>query len=764
MRTSHLVLASAPLALLAACGGGGSSDPDQGNTTVNGLAGPSGVSIVTADESNVSNGGGGGSAGLSWPAGSDYLEDVARVHVYDPSMQALSQGNQILCMVGMTGYDQLVNEGAYIAQVDEALCAQGDEPSSGNGQSSAQEQNFMFFTVDAMRESNSAPQLNHFWVPVNGPNETEVLIHALMTVEEGPSETDPFGTFQLNWAGVGDGQTVEDPFMHGVLADDGLAYPGFTFWEDQGDIDTPAQVGDYSSRTAVHVSLDTETQRGAARIQTIERYNFGGGDSGQITSNWRVAFNETHLKRQLDAGPVETFSRTDFTDWVYRYNLYEADGANLGERVDLNSGFSIKAESGEFGWAGYHGIWLPPSVTLEDGDIVTSNEPGSSEVEEYTVDISPGRLIEFSREDLSLSELAGQIFQWWENGTQYRVDYSGTDFRRVAQWNPGLESWEPIDPPTLIDVGAAGGFLNMWSQTLGGPVNYVDGDDDITYFEEEFIDPGDDLLASAVGGQVTLYGLLQCLRSGITASEAEMGDVFLTDAPNVGSPHVYRLGEADLTLRHDPNGDGSVLNVVGLGEGEQPMSGPYTWGMRSGPLVESLTGLNSVFDIWMVDTFYVYETGHNPWNRRTGLLDDENEPVEFDRPIEFLYTHSTANDMNGDSTYDGQSFFLSYNGPGNLHGIPFDPVDLDGDTNPDRWYPRFSIADGTLMGPTGGEFALRAVEVEQTLNQDVGGAPLLDVTTADGLALPDGTNYLTPDIGSRPEVTDLPRVVNGIVQ
>ncbi len=40
----------------------------------------------------------------------------------------------------------------------------------------------------------------------------------------------------------------------------------------------------------------------------------------------------------------------------------------------------------------------------------------------------------------------------------------------------------------------------------------------------------------------------------------------------------------------------------------------------------------------------------------------------------------------------------------------------------------------------------------------------LDVTTADGLALPDGTNYVVPDIGSRPEITDLPRVVNGTVQ
>ncbi|MEZ6014163.1 MAG: hypothetical protein R3F49_03545 [Planctomycetota bacterium] len=765
MRTSSLCVALTPLTLLAACGGGSSSPDPGGNTTINGVTGPSGVSIVTADTSNVSTGGtGGGSTGLSWPVDSAYITDVARVHVFDPSMEALEQGNQILCMIGLTAYDQMVNEGNYIAQVDEDLCQSGQEPSEGNGESSAAAQSLMFFTVNAARASNTAPQINSLWVPVNGPNDTEMMIHARMTVEEGPSETDPFGVFQMNWAGVADGQTIETPGMFGVLKNDSLAYPGFEFFESQGDVDVPASPNEYSSRTAVHVSIDPVTQRGAARIQVTERYDFGGGDSGALTSNYRIAFNETHMKRQLDSGPVTTISRTDFTDRVYRYNLYYADGEDLGERVVLNSGFNIKSESGAYGWAGYHGIWMPPGVELADGDIVTRNDPGSSEVLEYTVDQSPGRLIEYSRETLALTELTGQEFEWWESGSRYRVDYSVSDFRRTGVWNWSNESWDAIEPPTVIDVAMAGGNLSMFSQSLGGPVNYVDGDDVITFFAERFVGPEHDLLANAVSEEVQLLGFMQCLRSGITGSEADTGQIYLSNAPDVNTPHVYRFNSTDLTLRHDPNGDGSVLNVVGLAEGETPTSGPNTWGMRSGPLVESTAGLNSIYEIWNVSTFYVYETGHNPWNQRVGLFDALGDPVVFDRPIEFLYTHSTANDMNDDSTYDGQSFFLSYNGSGNLHGVPFDPFDLDGDMDPDRWYPRFSIADGTLMGPNGDEYAIRAIEVEQTLNEDVGGAPLLDVTTADGLALPDGSGYETPDVGTRPEVTAAPAVINGEVQ
>ena len=476
------------------------------------------------------------------------------------------------------------------------------------------------------------------------------------------------------------------------LRSDDLAFPGYEFFEQQGDVDVPAQLDEYASRTAVHVSLDPLTQRGAARIRLVERYNFGGGDTGALTSEYRIAFNETHLKRQLDAGPVTTLSRTDFTDRVFRYNLYHADGAQFGERVALNSGFSIKADTGEYGWAGYHGIWMPSSVQLADGDIVTRDEPGSTMPVEYTVDQSPGRLAQFTRSTLALANLTGQVFQWWDAGTQLQVDYSVSDFRRIAEWDFGTESWIPIDPPTVIDVGAAGGFLNMWSQTLGGPVAYVDGDDHITYFVEQFVGPDSELLLNAVAGEVQLLGLVQCLRSGITGSEAEMGNIFLTDAPNVGTPHVYRFNEDDLTLRHDPNGDGSVLNIVGLAEGQAPTSGPNTWGMRSGPLVESTAGIGSIYEVWSVDSFFVYETGHNTWNRRVGLLDAMGAPVAFDSPIEFLYTHSTENDINSDPTYDGQSFVLSYNGAGNLHGLPFDGVDLDGDSQPDRWYPRFSLS------------------------------------------------------------------------
>ena len=752
-------------ALVTACSSG--SDDGGGDTQIQGLSGPEAVSIVEADESDVATGGNpsGGPSGSTYPPDSAYSTDGANIHVFDPSMRDLDQGNQILCMLSLTAYSEMVNQGAYLAQVDEGLCEAGEEDDDADNQSSAVSQDLLFFTVDARRQANDGAQVNQFWVPVNaGAGDEELLIHAKMDVTQAPSSSNPFGRFTLNYAGVPDGGTVATAEMIGVLQDNGLSTPGYEFVEVFGDVDVAHSPGDFSREVLVNVSMDSSLNSGAARIQTTERANYGMGDLGQRVRDIKVVFNETHLKRAVDGGSEVTLSRTDYTNHVYRYNLYHADGNDIGERVQLNSGFGIRTSDGYFGWAGYWGLWLPPEADAMDGDTVFRNEFGDSNEQAYTLRIAPGRLVEFSRNTLALTDLAGQLFEWWDSGNQYQVDYSAPDFRRVAQYNFSTDSWDPIDPPTLIDVSSLGGFLSMWSPSLGGPVSYVDGASDITYFAETFVNSASDLVTGASGGSAQLFGLVECLKAGITASEAETGDVYLPDASSTSTPYSYRFSTSDLTLRYDPAGDGSSLSVVGLAEGEVPTGGPNHWGMRSGPLVPDTSGLTNIYDIWNESLFYVYETGHNDWNRHVEILDSMNNVVSFDKPIEFLYTHSVANDMNDDATYANQQFLFSYQGPGNLHGIQYDPVDLDGDSEEDRWYPRFSLKDGVLMGPTGTEYVVRAIEVEQTLNEDPSGSAALDLSAADLLVLPSESDYVAPNIGDQPDVDGAPAVIDGEVQ
>lgn len=58
------------------------------------------------------------------------------------------------------------------------------------------------------------------------------------------------------------------------------------------------------------------------------------------------------------------------------------------------------------------------------------------------------------------------------------------------------------------------------------------------------------------------------------------------------------------------------------------------------------------------------------------------------------------------------------------------------------------------MGPTGTEYVVRAMEMEQRLSEDPGAAPEFDVSAADDLVLPTEARYETPGIGERPVVTD----------
>ncbi|MFQ5901559.1 MAG: hypothetical protein ACE5IH_08395, partial [Thermodesulfobacteriota bacterium] len=198
-------------------------------------------------------------------------------------------------------------------------------------------------------------------------------------------------------------------------------------------------------------------------------------------------------------------------------------------------------------------------------------------------------------------------------------------------------------------------------------------------------------------------------------------------------------------------------------------SGNYQWGVMSGPLFtqNDLSSLACDFNsnntcgwqAWSdLDVFYTWETGHNEWNQYAGLKDNSDQFVSFEPPLHITYTHSTANDANSDSTYNGRIYQLEYSGFGELHGIPF--VDSDGD---DRWYPEFNIKDGTTMGNSN-EYTVKAIEKESFM-QSIGDANCsgANLDTTAGLSAP-SNDYVDPAIGTQPTVTDPPAVIKGELQ
>ncbi|GJM22036.1 MAG: hypothetical protein DHS20C15_19510 [Planctomycetota bacterium] len=771
--------------------------PDPGSSNVAGLKLPSRMSVVSTKVAEVGAGEGGGSGffpglGLGggsfagdFPALSDFATDESHAFVYDPSMDALESVNSILCQIQQTAYQFMVNEGAYLAQINEVGCREGVEVDEGVGSESAsQADELSLWTVASVRSSDESEHVVGVWVPEDGGDddapgedpEGPAHIHARMAILEGVTEANPFGVFEMDFALYLDEDTEQDdPMFIGTL-ESGSAEGGnlhFDFYEQQGNPNDPI----YSLRQ-VSVTMTPDGTTGVAHVREEFTDVFGGpaGGSEEFVEEYLLAFDEGNLLRGEVLGDTVCLNREEFSTNVWRYNLYHAEGELAGQRVKRNSGFPIKTEGGEHGWAGYWGIELHGPDDLTDGQTVlkeTFGEPGDDPAEEYTVVQAPGKLFEFRREELDLESLDGAKFEWWEfpfsespgpppQPVRWQVEYDHANglWFKLALFDEQEQSFVPEANPSAINREEYP-WLDLYSNALGGSVNNLDGDDFVTFFSERVINGSDD--AFGEGTQLDLVGYFDALDAGITGTEAEGGDIFLPEAYELEEGYSYRFLKDDLGLYVDLD-DGGGFQAVGLADGEDYQSGPFEWGMRSGPMVPASVMLDDVYDIWDQEVVYVYETGPNSWNRYSALRNGEGEFVNFEPPLQFTYTHNVDNDLNDDESFAGQSYAMGYGGSGDLWGIPFEGFDIDGDGNPDRWYPQFSLADGALMGPTGSEYVVRAIELEQRLLEDEQGCTELSIADAQALSLPSENGYQEPNIGSKPEVTESPAVIEGEVQ
>ena len=75
----------------------------------------------------------------------DYNVDETQTFVFEESADVLDTVNKILCMIGQSRPDLMLNEGNYNAQIDENKCRSGD----GDSQSNAPD--YEMWTVNATR-------------------------------------------------------------------------------------------------------------------------------------------------------------------------------------------------------------------------------------------------------------------------------------------------------------------------------------------------------------------------------------------------------------------------------------------------------------------------------------------------------------------------------------------------------------------------------------------------------------------------------------
>lgn len=789
-----LLLASAIGAAVISTGcsdSGGGSSADISLT--GGVALPEQMSLVTAQDDTTATGNSLSRAihdTSSLAADSDYNTARQNTYVHLEAVRPISFIDSLLCFTNQSQPLAMNGEGNYVSWNDASRCFEerGDSGDS-QGDDGNQVTQYVTFVANSSQASANSPLIFNAWIEdyagQSGEGQGPTGIKILGEVDKTPTDENPFGVFSLAYgllpdinadasAGEGSGEVRSSETTDGGAS--------FTLYQN----DT---FGDTTCEVTASVDYNEATQTGLARTGETCTGGYEGSSAYALAVNAdfvHVKAGASYADIEQDAGTAtQCLARDTYTNVAWSYNLFnKADGSE----VELNSGMQLKVDGNSdgtfesWGHIGYWGAWREDGQNFADGEAVQEATYDDSVGDSFTVKVSPGRLIKNSINSVALTDLGGVSFSSWlyegdtyllntlvdingQNGTNDSFEVvlepnnTGDGFNIVGtrEWNGNGETITPVNPAIALDLNT-NVSIHMWSRQLGGGVNYISGSSNIRFFERSYVNGGETGTGELFDGgtSVTLKCFDRCLDVNIAASDvsssADQDDVYVSNSSSTAQD--YTFAQSDLTLK--VGADSVVLS--GVTRDNLQNSNFWQWGLDSGPMVLSSSGVTSAADLYTkiengtVTEFYVWETGLEPWQQQIRLLDTASSVVAFDKPITIKYTHETANDRNGDISQDGGVFLLEYGGKGQLWGLPFVST---GSGDDERWNPVISLKDGTILGNTG-QYIVKARDVEQKMaSVDASNCASIPLT-APSQAIPTGVTSDVFGIGTMPDMTDVP--------
>jgi hypothetical protein len=787
---------------LTGCGGGGSSNNSGGTPTALKVADK--VSVVDAQSED---GGAGASAvALSLgfqalsvsalPANSDYYNDPSFTYVEERSAEGFEIINEILCYMSQTRYEDMLNKGDFKAQIDVGQCDKERDSASSAGQSSQNQSSgsnmtaYQLWTVNSSRTNSNTPHIVKAWFTEEPDEMDPAMIFAIkVEITEGVSATNPYGLFTLNFKSTSaDGSQT---YFTGNLKSEIDSSTGLVLLKFFND----GNVGGGSFVEKVTLQRSADGSSGAGSTYTNE---------GTIMA-YDMNYNDSYFFRS-DGSQQVCLDRTNPDVTAWRYGMYyDENHATPGKRVTVNSGFPIKYTDGNetyHGWAGFYGLWLPGEASVSHGDTLYKqdySQNGSTETP-YTVFMSGGKLNKHTKKTLTLGEVANVPLNWHDCDQQgcseYRVEWDSTaeQLNKTAERDNATWVWKDLSPAQQVVFDSQAWDFNFWSESLGGNgrINLKDPTDPtgaaqitltnsttIVFHVQDTIYPGDSNIPA------NLACFENCLHPSAVNSSAPFFTNTTWDSQNSLSETNMNVDPANLVAdtHYIPyTFDSSTMELqynstaVVMTDSSNNEHGAWT-GALIEPTTQNFAALACDWDssktcTWQawdsLDVFYTWETGTQQWNKLTALQDG-NGFVSFDPPISVEYTHTW-----GDSSTS--KFYLEYNGFGDIHGIPGKCVDMDTGLDTDcwdasgekyiRWVPEYTIPNGSVLtdAVSGDTFYAKALEKEERMK-----AVSVSQCTNSGLSiqsydLPDGSDYVEPDIGARPAVAGAPAVIGGVLQ
>jgi hypothetical protein len=721
------------------------------------------------------------------PTSGAYITDAQNTWVQDRVGDRIGTVNMIMCIISSLRGDAMVNQGPYVALVDENKCAgRGDSSKSTSTSAGASNAtSFMNGVVQSTQATTADPLVIKAWLHEDN-EDGKTNIFAYITASAGKSSTNPNGVFSMHFCGVPVGGANTCQFKGSLTA----SGANLNFYQDENG-------GNGNSITKLTLQGGSGVN-GAGLIETVEN---------STTSDFAFAYDNSNFRRS-DGSVDACFSR-DTADAVYstwRYGTYQDDGARLEVQ---NPGFPVKyVRNGEtsYGFWNFWGLSLPDSALAHVGvDGSLTRREGSSDVA-LSVSRQNGKLWKLTRQDTALGSFKNVSMMFWTpttigsltSGNNYEVQWNGTNLVAIGQQvcNNGQCSPQAITPVVL----QASDFRSNNIQTLqiffpsGGSngalqvptSNNFGADSVLSYRTRKIVAPG----ASDAPASLTCVSM--CPKSGSALTSAfpsnpsqstPQPDPFLAQSWSpvlTGSAASYTFSAGMLS------GSNGTVDASGISKGD--LRG-YQWGLTSGTMVDSAdlsvaqcdaNGTTNPSGAYVcpglmdkATVIYQWETGPNQWNQYFGA-----NGVTIDPPKSLIFT-ATSNNIRAENLnkYVGNQVQLQFSGFGELQGIPGKCVNPDTNESVDcghdtRWVPGFDIKDGSTVSGDSSTYFVKYLERELRLGQLTGGA---ETTCKGALALPNPSSLTLPGsslhvdprplVGTEPAPnTSKASVIDGIVQ
>lgn len=736
------------------------------------------------------------------PTGTAYYTDSTNSYVQDQTSQVMGQLNNILCFMGAMAPNLMVNAGNYIALVDKNTC---DSSGGSGGQSNNTGPAYLPVVVNSARASTAAPMLVKAWLTFQEQSGSKnISVYASAT--EAPSATLPYGVFRMDYCG----NISPDTSCAGDKGFINATTGGLTFFSAYAD-----GVNSDTTKLILNATGSGATAGSGAISQNFVWNSVAG------SSSFLFSYNANYFVRNDGIGADVCFDRSpaNADESVWRYGLYND---TTGARITRNSGFPIEYTLTGVtynGYIGYYGIWTPGTGPASGDTVnqVTYSSSGATKTP-YTLLKTGGKLMKFTTVAKTLANLDKITFWYYANqavgavmtsGSQYELYWDNTAGTFKVSGKQGTSgNMEPYATHLTVanaDMLAANQWgLFGWSQMMGGQFG-IKGTD----------------FAALTGGTPSTIPVVTQLQDVVYptdyATALPNGLVCINDCPtkalidtsNAGTGTAYSnqgwtpvTTFVNYTLNTTTGNlvDAAVADVVSTAT-----TGTNSWGVRSGRMLtptdatamiaaKEASGLcgtpnsgacaTAGYNQGDVDllpigsSFYVWETGGQPWNQIAILKHPTTGvPVTFEAPLQVSFTVPAGAKY---GNYQGATISMQYGGFGDLWGIPNQCVDITTNTACDftqttqyqqqnfRWTPDFSIPADSVVTANGGAttYFVKALDKEIRLAKVSCVTAGLSTSGLSNAGLPDATGWNNPtsSVGAKPVVTDAPKVIHGVKQ